>query len=412
VLAAVALGGVGEAGRQPAGAAPGETPARKITRLRAKAARVQAAIDRMNTRVEGLVEDYNEVREALARTRAEQARTRRQVLDARRRLRAARRQLGKRLWTIYTGGAPSTLGQLLAADSVHQALVTTKYQEQVVGADRAAVDRVERLRREVEALAAKLADQAERQERLQARLAAKRRQIEARLAAQRRYLKRLTRQVRRAVAEERRRRNSCAAGPCSAAWPPNGPHGRPPPNGQAQPGRTRPGRPEPLRGGRAGGRLRQEPAGQAVPVGADGPSTYDRGRRCGHIEVEKIVAAGCPARAGAAARLAAAGRPRPLAASASDAELAAAAGAHEAQAAQLRDGALVDAMRRAYLTLEPIRIKAGPGWCCWPNCSPQRRRSWPPRSPPSCARSAWIGAAVAAALATVTPLPRAVSLLP
>jgi hypothetical protein len=100
------------------------------------------------------------------------------------------------------------------------------------------------------------------------------------------------------------------------------------------------------------------------------------------------VAAGRPARAGAAARLAAAGRPRPLAASASDAELAAAAAAHEAQAAQLRDGALVDAMRRAYLTLEPIRIKAGPGWCCWPNCSPQRRRSWPPRSPPSCAWSA------------------------
>jgi cell wall-associated NlpC family hydrolase len=159
----------------------------------------------MNARVEGLVEDYNEVREALARTRAEQAETRERVLDARRRLRAARKLLGRRLWTIYTGGAPSTLGQLLAADSVHQALVTTKYQEQVVGADRAALDRVERLRQEVEALAARLADQAERQERLKARLVAKRRQIESRLAAQRRFHKRLTRQVRRAVAEERRR---------------------------------------------------------------------------------------------------------------------------------------------------------------------------------------------------------------
>jgi cell wall-associated NlpC family hydrolase len=159
----------------------------------------------MNARVEGLVEDYNEAREALARTRAEQAETRRRVLDARRRLRAAQKLLGRRLWTIYTGGAPSTLGQLLAADSVHQALVTTKYQEQVVGADRAALDRVDRLRREVEALAARLADQAARQERLKARLVAKRRQIESRLAAQRRFHKRLTRQVRRAVAEERRR---------------------------------------------------------------------------------------------------------------------------------------------------------------------------------------------------------------
>jgi peptidoglycan DL-endopeptidase CwlO len=75
----------------------------------------------------------------------------------------------------------------------------------VVGADRAAVDRVERLRREVEALAAKLAEQAERQERLRSRLVAKRRQIESRLAAHRRYLKRLTRQVRKAVVQERRR---------------------------------------------------------------------------------------------------------------------------------------------------------------------------------------------------------------
>ena len=108
----------------------------------------------MHARVEALVEDYNEVHEALARTRAEQARTRGQVLEARRRLWVARRVLGKRLWVIYTGGAPSTLGQLLAADSVHQALVTTKYQEQVVGADRAALDQVERLRRQVEALAA------------------------------------------------------------------------------------------------------------------------------------------------------------------------------------------------------------------------------------------------------------------
>jgi cell wall-associated NlpC family hydrolase len=159
----------------------------------------------MHTRVEVLVEDYNEVREDLARTRADQARTRRQVLDARRRLRAARRVLATRLWAIYTGGAPSTLGQLLAADSVHQALVTAKYQEEVVGADRAAIDRVDRLRREVEALAAKLAGQAERQELLRSRLAAKRRQIESRLAAQRRYLERLTRQVRKAVAQERRR---------------------------------------------------------------------------------------------------------------------------------------------------------------------------------------------------------------
>jgi hypothetical protein len=49
-----------------------------------------------------------------------------------------------------------------------------------------------------------------------------------------------------------------------------------------------------------------------------------------------------------------------LFAAASDAELDAAAGAHEAQAAQLRDPAVRGALRRAYSTLEPIRVQAGP----------------------------------------------------
>ena len=53
----------------------------------------------MNARVEVLVEDYNEAREALARTRVEQAETRMRVPGARRRLRAARKLLGRRLGT-------------------------------------------------------------------------------------------------------------------------------------------------------------------------------------------------------------------------------------------------------------------------------------------------------------------------
>jgi cell wall-associated NlpC family hydrolase len=189
-----------------AGAAPrAETPAHKIVRLRAKATRVQRVIERMNARVESLVEDYNEVREALGRTRSEQERTERRIDAARRRLEAARRQLGRRLWVAYTGGAPTALGQLLGAESIHQALTTATYQERVVGADRAAIERVARLERELEALAAELAGQRKRQERLQARLVAQRQRIEARLAAQRHYLSRLTKQVKRAIVEERRR---------------------------------------------------------------------------------------------------------------------------------------------------------------------------------------------------------------
>jgi hypothetical protein len=76
-------------------AAPRETPAHKIVRLRAKAAWVQRVIERMNVRVERLIEDYNEVREELRRTRAEQERTQRRIRDARRRLEAAKRLLGR-----------------------------------------------------------------------------------------------------------------------------------------------------------------------------------------------------------------------------------------------------------------------------------------------------------------------------
>jgi cell wall-associated NlpC family hydrolase len=171
LVVAVGVLAVG-AERQTASAAPRETPAHKITRLRAKAGRVQRHIDRMNSRVERLVEDYNAVREALGRTRAEQARTQRRMVEARHRLEAAKRQLGRRLRVAYTGGAPTALGQL---------------------------------RRELAALAAQLAEQRRCQERLQARLVAQRERIEDRLAAQRRYLSRLTKEVKRAIIAERRR---------------------------------------------------------------------------------------------------------------------------------------------------------------------------------------------------------------
>jgi cell wall-associated NlpC family hydrolase len=275
LVVGVAVGGIGQ---PDAGAATAETPAGRITRLRAKAVKAQRVIDRMNARVESLVEDYNQAHEALARTRLEQARTQERVEAARRRLRAARRQLGRRLWTIYTGGAPSTLGQLLGADSIHQALVAIKYQEQVVGADQAAVEGVERIRLEVEALAAELAEQGERQQRLQARLAGQRRRIESRLAGQRRYLNRLTGEVRRAVAEERRRqeqlrrrallRRLAAARAARARAAATAPSGR-----RWQGGSGRVGAPSGAAGRAVAFAMAQ--IGKPYVWGAAGPSAYD-----------------------------------------------------------------------------------------------------------------------------------------
>jgi hypothetical protein len=125
----------------------------------------------MNARVESLVEDDNQVREALARTRVEQAQTRRQSWPPAGSCGRPGASSAGGCGRSTPAGAPSTLGQLLGAEDIHQALVTTRHQEQVVEADRAAIDRVDRLRR----------------------------QVETRLAAQRRYHQRLTRRLRRAV---------------------------------------------------------------------------------------------------------------------------------------------------------------------------------------------------------------------
>ena len=92
----------------------------------------------------------------------------------------------------------------------------------------------------------------------------------SRLAAQRRYLKRLTRQVRKAVLQERRRQERLRARPCSAAWPRSG----------------RPGRlaAAPGRGFGGAGAPRARPAGRSPSPGgssasrvsgASGPSSYD-----------------------------------------------------------------------------------------------------------------------------------------
>ena len=78
-------------------AAPRETRPGGSAACGPRRARVQARIDRTHTRIEVLVENDNEVREALARTRAEQARTRRRSLTPAAAWAAKRGRAGGRL---------------------------------------------------------------------------------------------------------------------------------------------------------------------------------------------------------------------------------------------------------------------------------------------------------------------------
>jgi peptidoglycan DL-endopeptidase CwlO len=194
--------------QRPVDAAPSESPARKIARLRAEAASVQRAIDRMNNQIERLVEDYNANTEALARTVAAERQTVRRLRAAERRLGAAQLVLDRRVRAIYVYGPATGLGQLLGATDVHDALTRARYQTSVVVADEDAIRRVEDARSLLRSIATDLARQRRAQERLRERLGRQRTAIENRLAAQRRYLTRVNRAVKRAVEQERRRQEA------------------------------------------------------------------------------------------------------------------------------------------------------------------------------------------------------------
>jgi cell wall-associated NlpC family hydrolase len=166
----------------------------------------------MNDQVEGVVEQYNANHDALARTQAAQADTERRIAKTERDLAASQQQLDQRVWAIYTSDAGLTgLEALLNSTSLHDALATARYQEEVVSADQAAIDTVESAKRGLETLAGQLAAQRRTQQNLDTHLAQQHNQIGEQLAAQRHYFDRLNVAVRRTVAEERRRQEEALA---------------------------------------------------------------------------------------------------------------------------------------------------------------------------------------------------------
>jgi peptidoglycan DL-endopeptidase CwlO len=188
-----------------AAGAAAETPAQRIARLRAKAGKVQATIDRMNNQIEALVEQYNANQEALQATVARQRKTASQQHAARAQLAVATQVLGRRLRAIYINGPVFGLEQLLGLRSIDDALTMTRYQQATTQADRSAIQRVEGARAALASIAARLAAQQRRPARLQDQLAAQRKGIERKLAGQRSYLAHLDAAVKQAVQQERRR---------------------------------------------------------------------------------------------------------------------------------------------------------------------------------------------------------------
>jgi peptidoglycan DL-endopeptidase CwlO len=198
-VAGLLLAGLG------AGTAQAETPAQRIARLRAQAAKVQATIDRMNNQIETLVEQYNANQESLDATLARVDQTRRQLDQARRQLARSQRVLGERMRSIYINGPVSGLEQLLEVRSLSDAVMMTRYQQSATEADERAIAGVQLSRLKLTRVAGTLAVQQHEQERIRDQLGQQRQDIEGKLAEQRRFLQRLTADVKQALEDERRR---------------------------------------------------------------------------------------------------------------------------------------------------------------------------------------------------------------
>jgi cell wall-associated NlpC family hydrolase len=199
LVAGLALAGAGVRN------ASAETPAQKITRLRNQAAEVQASIDRMNDQVETVVEQFNTNHEALQATLDRQRETAQRIDQARKRLAAASEVMGDRVRAIYMGGPVTGLEQLLEVRSVTDAVTVSQYQETASASDAQTIAAVQRNRQALESISAELNAQRHQQEQLQAQLDAQRRDIQRQLADQQAFMRRLSADVKRAVAEEQQR---------------------------------------------------------------------------------------------------------------------------------------------------------------------------------------------------------------
>lgn len=188
-----------------ASAAQAETPAQKIARLRAEAAKVQRTIDRMNDQVETVVEQFNTNQEALQATLARQRDTRNRLEAAHRRLDGAEAVMGERIRAIYIDGPVTRLGQMLEVQTINDAVTMAHYQQSVTDADLRAIADVEQSKQKLTSVAATLASQQRQQEAIRSKLSSQRRDIERRLAQQRRYLDHLSGEVKQAVQAEQRR---------------------------------------------------------------------------------------------------------------------------------------------------------------------------------------------------------------
>ncbi|MEN6430845.1 MAG: NlpC/P60 family protein [Coriobacteriales bacterium] len=192
----------------PALAAP-TTPA--IEKKKSEAAAAQADLDRMGDDLEVQVEEYNAICEALEKTRGQISTAREDLAVANRELDESHAQLAKRATAIYKDGGTSVLGVLLGTSSFEDFVSRMDLMMRVNRQDAQMVARTKEAKARVESIEKSL--EAREAEQVALRTEAERRAegIKAQIAKQEKYVSALNSEVKRLMAEEAERQRKLEA---------------------------------------------------------------------------------------------------------------------------------------------------------------------------------------------------------
>lgn len=191
----------------PAAATP-VTP--EISELQAKADAAQSDLERMRVDLEGKIEEYNAITEAVEQTELEIADTRRDLDLATRDLQAAQDALSQRVAGIYRHGGASVLDVFLGVRDFDDFMTRFELLRRIGASDAATVESVKQAKLRVEAAERALEQRHTEQLALQRQARDRASAIESEVSRQQAYAARLDSDVRRRIAEEEERQRRVA----------------------------------------------------------------------------------------------------------------------------------------------------------------------------------------------------------
>lgn len=183
----------------------------QIRTKQAQAARASAKLQDMSDQLEGKIEDYNAVTEALAKTRGDIGVTEEKLEETEAKLAQSQATLAERAEAIYRSGSVDLIEVLLGTSDFDDFLSRLDILNRISGQDADLVVQVGQDRDRVAQTKAALENRESEQIALRAEAAAKKQTVEAAVSEQQSYLASLNAGVKRLIKDEEARQARIAA---------------------------------------------------------------------------------------------------------------------------------------------------------------------------------------------------------